>query len=123
MTSFAVALASLLGLDLIWLGFVAKPLYRREIGSLLGEPRYVPGAIVYFLMAFAVMYFVLPGAKSGAEAAMRGALMGLVVYGVYDMTNLAVLKAWGVKVSIVDMAWGVFALGMASFIAFIATHR
>jgi uncharacterized membrane protein len=35
-----------------------------------------------------------------------GALFGLITYATYDLTNLATLKDWPVKVVVVDMAWG-----------------
>ncbi len=36
-----------------------------------------------------------------------GALLGLVAYGTYDITNLATIRDWPVIVSVVDLAWGI----------------
>jgi uncharacterized membrane protein len=30
----------------------------------------------------------------------------LVVYGVYDLTNLAVLEEWSLRMTVADMIWG-----------------
>ncbi|MES2473370.1 MAG: DUF2177 family protein, partial [Pseudomonadota bacterium] len=32
----------------------------------------------------------------------------------YDLTNLATLKVWSLKVSLIDMAWGSFVTGTIS---------
>ena len=34
------------------------------------------------------------------------ALLGLVAYGTYDITNLSTLKGWSVKLAVIDIAWG-----------------
>ena len=35
-----------------------------------------------------------------------GAIFGLVAYGTYDLTNLATIKGWSLKVTIIDLIWG-----------------
>jgi hypothetical protein len=35
-----------------------------------------------------------------------GALFGLVLYSVYDLTNLAVLEKWTARMALADMALG-----------------
>jgi uncharacterized membrane protein len=37
----------------------------------------------------------------------HGALLGLVIYGGYDLTNLAILKGWPLGLSLLDIAWGI----------------
>jgi uncharacterized membrane protein len=37
----------------------------------------------------------------------KSALYGLLTYGTYDLTNLALIKDWPLSVTIVDMIWGV----------------
>lgn len=45
-----------------------------------------------------------------------GSIYGLVVYGVYDLTNLAILANWTLKLTIVDILWGVFVNALGGFI-------
>ena len=40
------------------------------------------------------------------QAIAWGALFGLVVYGVYDLTNRAVLEKWPMRLTLADIAWG-----------------
>ncbi len=45
---------------------------------------------------------------------LNGALMGLIIYGVYDMTNYSTLKDFPVHVAFADMAWGATVTGLAT---------
>ncbi len=120
-----VALA-LLVLDLIWLGVIMKSFYAAELGELARRneagltPRWGAAAVVYVLIPLGIVAFVRP--VCGAEIAwwqvcLWGALFGLVVYGVFDLTNLAVLADWSVRMTLVDLAWGCVLCGLLSLIA------
>ncbi|WP_302173750.1 DUF2177 family protein [uncultured Hydrogenophaga sp.] len=100
-------------LDLVWLGIIAKPLYQEGIGHLMAEQPLVPVAVVFYLLyalgvvVFAVAPQLAPAAPRGwVETLGMAALFGLIAYATYDLTNLATLKAWPWKLTIVDMAWG-----------------
>ncbi len=105
-------------MDGIWLGVVANKFYRQEIGvimrsSPLSDPKILASIVmVYLLMISGILYFIVlsPAASSGVF--LKGALLGLVVYGVYDFTNYAILKDWTFKVLVADVLWGVFLCGM-----------
>jgi uncharacterized membrane protein len=56
----------------------------------------------------------VPRAESAAQAAGLGALFGLV-YGVYDLTNLATLRDWRVTLTLVDIAWGTCACAVVAW--------
>jgi uncharacterized membrane protein len=100
----------LLILDGIWLGLVAKDFYRRELGDLLASPiKIIPATIFYLGYPIGLMIFVVMPALASSgiqEAAIKGALFGLFCYGTYDLVNLATLKSWSTKLTVVDMAWG-----------------
>ena len=108
-------------MDLLWIGVVAAPVYRSEVGPLLilGEgmsgARIVAASATWLLISLAVVCFALPRASRRAGAALGwGALMGFVIYGVYDLTNYAVLRGWTLKVTVLDIAWGTFACAVTS---------
>ncbi len=117
-------------LDYIWLGIIGKSLYLENIGSILllnGQtitPRILPAAIVYVLFSIMIWFIVLPLAKDNISLSLGyGALLGLVVYGIYEMTNLAVLQAWTWKISIIDCFWGIFLCAVTSgFCAFLKKY-
>jgi uncharacterized membrane protein len=99
-----------LGLDVIWLTQIALGMYRREIGSLLlDQPNLVISGLFYLIfVAGIVLLAVFPALTGGnwLTALWMGAVLGLVAYGTYDITNLATLKGWSQTLVIADLAWG-----------------
>jgi uncharacterized membrane protein len=95
--AYAAALATLLIIDLPWLGIVAQPLYQQGIGHLMAPQFNLPAAIAFYLVyAAGLVYFAVHGARGLRHAALRGALFGFVAYATYDLTNLATLRGWPV---------------------------
>ena len=96
--------------DAIWLSLTAERLYRAKLGDLLLADFRVAPAIAFYLLYLAgiLVLAILPALPSGrwTAAFLRGAMLGLVAYGTYDLTNLATLKGWPVTMTFVDMAWG-----------------
>jgi uncharacterized membrane protein len=118
--AYTIALLALSLLDGLWLGWVARDFYRRELGALMTDSvRIVPAALYYLLYPAVVVYLALtPNPRSTAEAAVRSAVLGLAAFGVYDLTNLAILRGYSVTMTIVDMAWGGFATALAGATAY-----
>jgi uncharacterized membrane protein len=110
LASYGAVLVAIVALDALWLGVVAKPLYRNAIGHLMAdEPRLWAGALFYAIFAVGLMMFVvLPvGATAGwGKTALTAGLFGFFAYATYDLTNLATLKQWPLWLSLVDLAWG-----------------
>ena len=106
--AWLAAFAAMIVLDGIWLGLVAKDMYQREMGSLMADPvRVVPIVAFYLLFPVALVYLTLFNAPSGwLEAIVRGAVLGLAAYGAYDLTNLAIVRDWPLRISMIDWAWG-----------------
>ena len=98
----------MLALDLVWLTPNSK-FHADLIKSVQGSAailRPVPAALVYILIPAAVLFFAVNPAKSSKDAAFRGAALGLSMYGLYDLTNLASLKGWTTEMGIKDTLWG-----------------
>lgn len=97
-------------IDLIWLGVVARSFYASQLGNLLRDNlNFAVAGGFYFAYVVGIVYFaVAPALADGSwgRAAINGAILGLIAYGTYDMTNLATLRNWPVAMSIVDIAWG-----------------
>lgn len=97
-------------IDLIWLGLIAKPMYQQGIGHLMAEKPNIAAAICFYaLFPVGLMVFaILPeAAKAGwQQTALLAALFGFFTYATYDLTNLATLKNYPVKLALVDIFWG-----------------
>lgn len=113
-------------LDFVWLGLVAKDFYANEIGPLLlTQPRMGPAAVFYLLYVVGIISFaVLPAldADRWQKALGCGALLGLIAYATYDLSNLATLKGWSLRLTLVDIAWGVVATASAATAGFWLTR-
>ena len=112
-------------LDALWLGVIARDLYRRELGELMAaNVRVVPAALFYLAYPAGLVALALqPQPESMSMAAWRSALVGLVAYGTYDLTNMATLRHWSVTLTLADIAWGAFASALAGTAAFAAMQR
>lgn len=99
-------------LDYLWLGTIARGFYFSELNDILRkEPRRVPALLFYVLYVIGVVVFVVnPAIEAGSlgQAVGYGALIGMVAYATYDLTNLATLRCFTWKVVIVDLLWGTF---------------
>lgn len=123
--AYGAALLAMMVLDGLWLGVIAMPFYKQEIGPLmLDTPKWLPAALFYVFYPLGLVFLALymPPA-SMAEAVLRCAVVGLVAYGVYDLSNLATLRGWSVKIAVVDMLWGTFASGVAGALAYVMARK
>lgn len=105
-------------LDAVWLTKVGPRLYRPEIGELLMDGwRPAPALIFYALYMLGIQIFAVAPALAAGKwqvAAQYGALFGFFCYMTYDLTNQATMKIWSTKVTLLDIAWGTFATGLAA---------
>jgi uncharacterized membrane protein len=115
---YLVTFVVFLAVDAVWLGLVAPRFYASQIGPLMAKrPKWAAAGLFYLLfVAGLVVFCVSPGVRDGAfrDVALRGAFYGLVTYGTYALTNLAVLEGWTVLAAVVDMAWGATLAGVTS---------
>lgn len=112
-----------LGLDYIWLSCIARDFYAGSIGSLMREtPDFLAAGIFYLFYIGGIVFFAVMPAESWKGALLRGAALGLLAYGTYDMTNLATLKGWPWRMAAVDMVWGMALTGLAAAGGYLAAR-
>ena len=84
-------------------------------------------AIVFYLIFVVgiVVLAVWPAVErqSLGHAIILGALLGLVTYAAYDLTNLATLDGFPFKVVLVDMVWGTVLCAAVSGLTYLASTR
>ena len=102
-------------IDMVWLLWLGRSFYVSEIGDLLRQPPNMGAAgAFYILYVTGLMVMVVwPAVQGGSisQAILSGALLGLVAYGTYDLTNLAVMKGFTTKIAVIDMIWGTVLTG------------
>lgn len=108
--SYLLTAVVFFAIDLLWLGVIAKGLYNKWLGHLLAEKVNWIAAIVFYLLFIVGIFIfsILPAVdkNSVSRAIILGALFGFFTYATYDLTNLATLANWPLKVVFVDIAWG-----------------
>ncbi len=115
---FLVTFIIFLGIDLVWLGVIARKLYVHYMGHLLRTPPNWPIAFLFYaLFVIGLLVFCINPAiekKSVGHAIKMGALYGFFTYMTYDLTNWAVLKDWPAGIVWIDILWGtVLAMSVA----------
>jgi uncharacterized membrane protein len=122
---YAVAVVTFFVIDLVWLGVVARSFYQNQMGHLMRAEVNWTAAIVFYLVFVVgiVVLAVWPAVErqSLGHAIALGALLGLVTYAAYDLTNLATLDGFPFRVVLVDMAWGTVLCGSVSAVTYLAS--
>lgn len=110
----AMVAVAYMTLDIVWLGFLMKDFYQTQISVLLmgNENTYslnwVLTLVIWGLVSLGQVFLVRPNGKESLfYAILYGGLYGLIVYGVFDLTNQSMIAKWPVALSIVDIFWGV----------------
>ncbi len=113
--------------DAIWLTTMADALYRPFLGDKL-EPQFklAPAVVFYLIYVAGIVFFaVLPALQGGGllKAALNGAVLGLIAYATYDLTNQATLRDWPLAVTLADIPWGAFVTAVGASAGFFAASR
>ncbi len=119
-------------LDLLWLGMLMSRSYNNWLGGLARrapdgslDPNWFAAALVYVCLGLAVVYFVWPAVQASSMAMQFawGAFFGVLVYGVYDLTNFATLRNWPATLVVVDMLWGGVVCGTTTLVVSALARR
>lgn len=96
-------------IDSIYLKFIAGPLFRDGLPSLMRTNIiWWAACMAWFLIVLGSYIFVFNYAQeSFRNAVIYGGIFGFVLYGVYEFTNYAIFSSWTMRLIIVDLAWGV----------------
>jgi uncharacterized membrane protein len=127
LTLYAACLATFFALDILWLGFVAKGFYQRQMGHLLRPDTQWGAAILFYLIYVAAIVglCVIPAVEkqSFSRALGLGALLGLAAYAAFDLTSLALLRDFPRGVVPVDLLWGIVLTASVSGAGFLVAQR
>jgi len=124
---YLVTAVLFLGIDVVWIKTVMRPLFERDVGHLLAdEMKMAPAAGFYLLYVVGVLWFAssggLTGGKSLSRVALDGAILGFLAYGTYEATNYATLKGWTWQISAIDISWGTGVTAVAAVLGLVITR-
>jgi len=103
-------------IDIIWIT-INKKTYGDNIKNIQNENmqvKIIPAILAYTLLVFNIYVLLIPRLKNEFEFAM----IGMVIYGVYNMTNQATFKDYPLSISLLDTAWGTFSHYILGFMIF-----
>jgi len=106
----------ILVVDIFWLALM-KSHWAKIIPAIQGSPlnvRIIPSIVVYLLLALGLYALVFYPERY--TKLQKAAILGLVVYGVFDMTNYAVFKNYPLWIAMSDMVWGGILLTAVAYI-------
>jgi uncharacterized membrane protein len=119
---YLVILGVSIFVDMFWHVFIAPKLFRNQIGHLMAEKAKLHAAVFFYLInAAAILVFAVNPSLEKQNilyALGYGGFLGFAMYSTYNFTNLALLKDWPVKLTLLDLAWGTFSAAATSLISY-----
>ena len=110
---FLLGLLFYIALDIAWIQLVVYPMYADRLGIQMIQPNQLDwrvGLGTWLIIVLGYRIFAYPRAIASGDLgliALWGGLYGLVVYGVFTLTNLAVLRCWSTQLAIGDVLSGI----------------
>lgn len=124
---YGVAVVTFLVMDLMWLGVIARSFYQEQMGHLMRADVNWTAAVAFYVVFVSgiVVLVVWPAIdrQSLTHALVLGALFGLVTYAAYDLTNLATLQGFPLKVAVVDLVWGMVLCATVSAVTYLSSAK
>ena len=93
-----------LSLDFVFL-YSMSSMFNKQVIAVQGTPivmNVFAAFLCYVFLIFGIYYFIIREKKS----ILYAFLFGIVVYGVYETTTLALFKNWKYTTAIIDTLWG-----------------
>ena len=94
----------LLLLDMIFLKWNERLFHNQVITvqRVILQPNYNAIMMTYLLLIFTLCYFIIRTHRSIGEAF----LLGFLIYGIFEFTNMSIFKKWELKTAVIDSLWG-----------------
>ena len=75
---------------------------------------YFSASLCYIFLIYGLYYFIIKNNKSIQDAF----LLGIIEYGVYELTTKSLLKDWNYKTVIIDTLWGGILFSLTTYITY-----
>lgn len=108
-------------LDVAWVRYTARLLYRSYAGHLMGTVRVAPLVLFYLVFVLGLTFFATNPAVTAQSvwyAGVLGGLYGLVIYVSKNLESMASLRDWPVGLALADVVWGVIASAMTGLVTY-----
>lgn len=105
-----------LAIDFVYLS-LTKTYFAKQVQIIQQTPmqiNYFGAMICYMFLVFGLNYFIIQPQRSVFDAF----LLGLIIYGTFDFTNMAIFKKWSLTTSIMDTLWGGVLFALSTFVIY-----
>ena len=102
---YIVPAFTMLALDSVYLSNIGGPLFAKMVKGIQKDEMKINifGAIGSYILLILVLYkFIIVERKPLSDAF----LLGFCIYGIFDLTNIAIFKNYQLIPSLVDTVWG-----------------
>ena len=96
---------------------LTKDYFNKQVKSIQGsniKANFIAVGITYIFLIYGLNYFIIQKNRPVKDAA----LLGLVIYAVYEFTNLSIFTNWSVLSTIIDTTWGAVLFGLTTAIVY-----
>lgn len=114
-------------IDALWIN-INKNIYNNLVKGIQGfdmKLNLYGALIAYPLMYMGLIFFIFPLIKNDPNknklllALKYGGLFGLIIYGVFNATNLSMFANYNIFVALRDTLWGTFAYFITTYVTLI----
>ena len=101
-------------LDFIYISFIGKTIFEKMITNIQKSPikfSYLGAIMSYLFLSLAFYYFII--SKNGSV--LDAFILGIVIYGVFDFTSIALFKSYDLLIGIIDTLWGGILFSLTAF--------
>lgn len=107
-------------LTLVWFSFTKKPLYDKHIDNVSKDRLWIAMGVSALLLVSAVAVHTPDTLK---KAVVYAGLVGLVVYGITNVSMLATSNKWSYTIALIDTVWGVLSTALLGYILYIVVKK
>ena len=117
-----VAIVLFLVLDAFYLGTMSGE-WNKLLVRIQGSPlkvKMIPAVLCYFLIVFSWYYFIYSEYRvhrNVLRSVKTAFILGFVIYGIYELTNAAIINKWEWKYVVMDTLWGGILYALVTYLA------
>ncbi len=105
--AYIIALIIFTLLEALWLSQAASHVYASLSPIMIEQPNLLAALLFFLAYPIGILYFIIfPNLGNNIRIFRDSAMLGLLCYGTYSLTNLATLKGWSITISLFDIGWG-----------------
>lgn len=127
MKEILILAGTLFAIDMVYLQSIADH-FQTQVSLVQGRQMtidYLAAALCYVVLVFGLYWFVVKDANLSQiqkwnspvlkEVMWKAALLGWVIYGVYELTTKGIIKKWMWSTVVMDTVWGGFLFALSVF--------